>query len=106
MSAFGLQAIRDMFSAMMDICSQLILRWKRFAGEEIDFLHNLCDEIVQERRKYPNDVNDLLNQMINGKESETCQQLSDENIRCQLLTFLVAGHETTSGLLSFTMYYL
>ncbi|CAF4291193.1 unnamed protein product [Rotaria sordida] len=76
-----------MFPAMMDICSQLILRWERFAGEEIDFLHNLCDEIVQERRKYPNDVNDLLNQMINGKEPGTGQQLSDENIRYQMLTF-------------------
>src|SRR5579871_6896681 len=33
--AFGPQAIRDMFPSMMDICSQLILCWKRFAGEEI-----------------------------------------------------------------------
>ncbi|CAF1071748.1 unnamed protein product [Rotaria sordida] len=106
MPAFGPQAIRDMFPAMMDICSQLILRWERFAGEEIDFLHNLCDEIVQERRKHPNDVNDLLNQIINGKEPETTQQLSDENIHYQMLTFLVAELETTSGLLSFTMYYL
>ncbi|CAF1473013.1 unnamed protein product, partial [Rotaria sordida] len=59
-----------------------------------------------ERRKHPNDVNDLLNRMINGKESETGQQLSDENIHCQMLTFLIAGYVTTSGLLSFTMYYL
>jgi cytochrome P450/NADPH-cytochrome P450 reductase len=36
MPAFGPQAIRDMFPAMMDISSQLILRWERFAGEEID----------------------------------------------------------------------
>ncbi|CAF1634804.1 unnamed protein product, partial [Adineta ricciae] len=34
MPAFGPQAIRDMFPAMMDISSQLILRWERFAGEE------------------------------------------------------------------------
>jgi cytochrome P450/NADPH-cytochrome P450 reductase len=31
------------------------------------------------------------------------QGLSDENIRAQLITFLVAGHETTSGMLSFAM---
>jgi cytochrome P450/NADPH-cytochrome P450 reductase len=29
--------------------------------------------------------------------------LSDENITAQLITFLVAGHETTSGMLSFAM---
>ncbi|CAF0853595.1 unnamed protein product [Adineta steineri] len=176
MPAFGPQAIRDMFPAMMDISSQLILRWERFSGEEIDvcdnftrlaldtialcsfnyrfnsfyqnkmhhfvdamvnvlvesgrrsqrlslqntlminkarqykddisYCHKLCDEIVQERRKNPNDVNDLLNRMINGKDPDTGYQLSDENIRYQMVTFLIAGHETTSGLLSFTFYYL
>ena len=44
--------------------------------------------------------------MINGKDQETGYQLSDENIRYQMVTFLIAGHETTSGLLSFTLYYL
>ncbi|UJR17796.1 hypothetical protein I4U23_004695 [Adineta vaga] len=176
MPAFGPQAIRDMFPAMMDICSQLILRWERFAGEEIDvcdnltrltldtialcsfnyrfnsfykqgkhrfvdamvnvliesgkrterfflqnllmintarrytddiaYLHKICDDIVRERREHPNDANDLLNRMINGKDPETGYQLSDENIRYQMVTFLIAGHETTSGLLSFTIYYL
>jgi len=176
MPAFGPQAIRDMFPSMMDICSQLILRWQRFAGEEIDvcdnltrltldtialccfnyrfnsfyqtkmhrfvdamvytlmesgrrsqrlpfqnalmrkstrrfrdsiaYLHQICDEVILERREHPNDVNDLLNRMINGKDPETGYQLPDENIRYQILTFLIAGHETTSGLLSFTLYYL
>jgi len=176
MPAFGPEAIRNMFPSMMDIASQLILRWQRFAGEEIDvcdnftrltfdtlclcsfnyrfnsfyhrkphhfidamtdvliesgrrtqrlsfqnillftktrrynndiaYIHNLCDEIVKERREHPNDVNDLLNRMINGKDPETGDQLSNENIRYQMVTFLIAGHETTSDLLSFTMYYL
>jgi cytochrome P450/NADPH-cytochrome P450 reductase len=74
--------------------------------DDIAYLHNLCDEIVKERREHPNDVNNLLNRMINGKDPETGYQLSDENIRYQMVTFLIAGHETTSGLLSFTMYYL
>ncbi|CAF1196954.1 unnamed protein product [Rotaria sp. Silwood1] len=175
MPAFGPQAIRDMFPAMMDISSQLILRWERFPGEidvcdnftrltldtialcsfnyrfnsfyqnkmhrfieaminvliesgrraqrfslqntlmvtttrwynnEIAYLHSLCDEIIKQRREHPNDVKDLLNRMINGKDPESGYQLSDENIRYQMLTFLVAGHETTSGLLSFALYYL
>jgi cytochrome P450/NADPH-cytochrome P450 reductase len=32
--------------------------------------------------------------------------LSHENIRNQLVTFLIAGHETTSGMLSFLFHYL
>jgi cytochrome P450 len=29
--------------------------------------------------------------------------LSEENVKAQMLTFLIAGHETTSGMLSFAM---
>ena len=31
------------------------------------------------------------------------QGLSEDNIKAQMLTFLIAGHETTSGMLSFAM---
>ena len=29
--------------------------------------------------------------------------LTEENVKAQMLTFLIAGHETTSGMLSFAM---
>src|SRR5215470_2526464 len=44
--------------------------------------------------------------MLNGRDPQTGEGLSDENIRYQMVTFLIAGHETTSGLLSFTFYEL
>lgn len=44
--------------------------------------------------------------MLNVKDPETDDLLDDENIRYQIITFLIAGHETTSELLSFAIYYL
>ncbi len=44
--------------------------------------------------------------MLTGVDKETGEGLSDINIRYQIITFLIAGHETTSGLLSFALYYL
>ncbi|CAF1170180.1 unnamed protein product [Rotaria sordida] len=44
--------------------------------------------------------------MINEKDPETVYQLSDENILYQMVIFLIAGHETTSKLLLFILYYL
>ena len=32
--------------------------------------------------------------------------MSDDSVTDNMITFLVAGHETTSGLLSFVFYYL
>ena len=44
--------------------------------------------------------------MLTGVDQQTGERLPDENIRAQCITFLVAGHETTTGLLSFALYYL
>lgn len=49
---------------------------------------------------------DLLEHMLHGVDKMTGESLPDENIKAQCITFLVAGHETTSGLLSFATYYL
>ncbi|TAQ85754.1 hypothetical protein B7494_g5932 [Chlorociboria aeruginascens] len=80
---------------------------ERERQENVSKMHNLADEIVAERRKNPQpDKKDLLNTMITAVDRETGQKLSDENIRFNMITFLVAGHETTSGTLSFCYYNL
>lgn len=49
---------------------------------------------------------DLLQIMLTTPDRVTGLKLPDNNIRNQLITFLIAGHETTSGLLSYTLYHL
>jgi unspecific monooxygenase len=44
--------------------------------------------------------------MLETAHPGTGERLSPENVRKQVITFLVAGHETTSGALSFALYYL
>ena len=44
--------------------------------------------------------------MLGAVDTKTGEKLSDENIRYQILTFLIAGHETTSGLLAFVLHAL
>ncbi|EJU05202.1 cytochrome P450 [Dacryopinax primogenitus] len=74
---------------------------------DIKLMVDLCDKIIAQRKAHPEGAkNDLLNRMLEGKDPKTGRGLSDANIRNQLITFLIAGHETTSGLLSFTCYHL
>ena len=75
-------------------------------GRDVDYMNTLVDDIIRERRKTGGDQNDLLNFMLAGKDPVTGEGLSDENIRYQINTFLIAGHETTSGMLSFALHYL
>jgi unspecific monooxygenase len=44
--------------------------------------------------------------MLETAHPATGERLSAENVRRQVITFLVAGHETTSGALSFALHYL
>ncbi|KAI0785558.1 cytochrome P450 [Abortiporus biennis] len=67
---------------------------------------DLVDEIIKDRKEHPIEKNDLLNTMLYGKDKETGKGMTDDNIKRNLLTFLIAGHETTSGALSFAVYYL
>ena len=72
-------------------------------------MNKMVDEIVAERRANAaaaDGKKDMLAAMMTGVDRTTGTQLDDVNIRYQINTFLIAGHETTSGLLSCTIYAL
>src|ERR1700744_4559909 len=78
-------------------------------AEDVVFMNKMVDEIVAERRKNAEGAEgkkDMLGAMMTGVDRATGEQLDDVNIRYQINTFLIAGHETTSGLLSCTIYAL
>ncbi|KAB8226940.1 cytochrome P450 [Aspergillus alliaceus] len=73
--------------------------------EDIHKMHAVADEIIADRKRNPQPENkDLLNTMLSVADPETGEKLSDENIRFNLVTFLIAGHETTSATLCFLYY--
>jgi len=73
---------------------------------DIAEMNALVDGIIADRRANPNSGKDLLNLMLTAVDPETGSGLDDLNIRYQVLTFLIAGHETTSGMLTFAWSYL
>lgn len=85
---------------------QLFKAWQH--AEDIRFLHHVGREVIAARKNHPHpeSFNDLLSLMLTAKDHQTGQGLSEDNINNQMVTFLTAGHETTSGLLSFALYEL
>src|SRR6201991_2496108 len=82
---------------------------RRDLAADVAFMNKMVDEIVAERRanaEAAEDKKDMLGAMMTGVDRATGEQLADVNIRYQINTFLIAGHETTSGLLSCTLYAL
>ncbi|HKS20269.1 MAG TPA: cytochrome P450 [Bradyrhizobium sp.] len=82
---------------------------RRDLAQDIAFMNKMVDEIVAERRRNAEAAEgkkDMLGAMMTGVDRATGEPLDDVNIRYQINTFLIAGHETTSGLLSCALYAL
>lgn len=91
----------------LGIQDKLMVITRRQYKHDIQVMFSLVDQIISERKAHGHQGgDDLLSHMLGGKDPETGESLDDENIRYQIITFLIAGHETTSGLLSFALYYL
>jgi cytochrome P450 len=71
------------------------------------FMVKIVDDVIKARKASGDTTTgDLLGLMLNAPHPTSGQPLDEANIRNQVITFLIAGHETTSGALSFALYYL
>lgn len=85
----------------------LVRRSDRRAMEDHRYIEDLLDDIVAQRiASGDTSQHDLLGRMLHARHEDSGRGLDALNIRRQILTFLVAGHETTSGALSFALHYL
>ncbi|MGH9502391.1 MAG: cytochrome P450 [Terriglobales bacterium] len=78
-----------------------MMRVKRAVRE----LDEIVDRIIRQRRASGEDTGDLLSMLIAARD-EDGSGMNDRQLRDEILTFLLAGHETTAVSLSWTWYLL
>ncbi len=78
------------------------LRFKR----AVRTLNEIVLALIRERRHEGRDHGDLLSMLLQARDEETGAAMSDEQLRSQVLTFFLAGHETTATALTWTWYFL
>ncbi len=87
-------------------------RWGRIrARPMVDFFERAVDAMVRKRRALVDAdpaaaPNDLLTLLLQAADPETGEHLSDVEVKANLVTFIVAGHETTSNALTWTLFLL
>jgi cytochrome P450 len=62
--------------------------------------------VINERRRRPTDSADLLSMLMGARDEETGERMTDEQLRVEVTTFLLAGQETTSLALTWTWFLL
>jgi cytochrome P450 / NADPH-cytochrome P450 reductase len=96
-------------TSRLPVQDRVSVREHRQFDADVQSMNALVDRLIEERLAQPEQPGarpDLLGYMLNTVDKQTGERLDDVNIRYQVINFLVAGHETTSGLLSFTLYAL
>jgi cytochrome P450 len=77
-------------------------RFWRALGE----LDAVVYRMIADRRQAGRDGSDLLSMLLSARDDETGAGMTDRQLRDEILTMLLAGHETTSLALSWTYYLL
>ena len=78
---------------------------KRFARAK-EKLNSVIYGIIRKRRASGEDTGDLLSMLLDARDEETGEAMTDEQIRDEALTLFLAGHETTANAMTWTWYLL
>jgi cytochrome P450 len=62
--------------------------------------------IISERRQRPGEHEDLLALLMEARDEETGEGMSDKQLRDEVITLFLAGHETTANALTWASYLL
>lgn len=72
-------------------------------------MHTLDDvvyHLIEQRRKDGTTPGDLLDMLLEARDADTGERMSDQQLRDEVLTIFAAGHETTANTLTWAWYAL
>lgn len=70
--------------------------------EAIDQMDQTIYELIRQRRNSSDRPQDLLTMLMEAKDEVDASQMSDQQLRDEVATLMLAGHETTANALSWT----
>ena len=74
--------------------------------EAIAAVERTIYDIIAERRANPSETRDLLSMLLEARDEETGEGMTDRQLRDEAMTLFAAGHETTGTALTWTWYLL
>ena len=69
-------------------------------------LEDAVNATIAQRRREPGNTADLLAMLMSARDAETGQGMTDRQLRDEMMTLLIAGHETVASALAWTWYLL
>ena len=92
--------------AIFDLGERLPTPENRRFHEAIKTLDKIVFGMIEERRRSGVDHGDLLSMLLQARDEETGESMSDKQLRDEAMTIFLAGHETTANALAWSWYLL
>jgi cytochrome P450 len=106
----ALSIIFSLFDAMLFPFSELLEKLPLPQNKRFEKAKRRLDEtiyrIIDERRRTGSDHGDLLSMLLLSQDEEGTGSMTDEQVRDEVMTLFLAGHETTANALTWTWYLL
>ena len=80
--------------------------WPKSVRDAVRQFNEMVAAIIAARRADGVDRGDLLSMLMNARDPDSGQAMSDKQLRDEMITILTAGHETTANGLSFCWWLL
>jgi cytochrome P450 len=71
-----------------------------------DALNGVVNELIVTRRRTGEEKDDLLSMLMSARDPQTGEGMSDVQLRDEVMTVFLAGHETTANALAWTLHFL
>jgi cytochrome P450 len=101
-----LEAANDVINAYEPLWEKITQKRARAVLAAQTELSAIVDGIITRRKQSTQEDNgDLLSMLLNARDDED-RPMSEKQLRDEVMTLFVAGHETTANLLAWTFYFL
>jgi len=106
-----IQTVANVFTPLLGATNKRILFPIRFLyklptssnaayQQQVDQLNEIIYRIINERRNQTETYQDLLQMLMDARDEESGEPLDNEELRNEVMTVFIAGHETTANAMS------
>jgi cytochrome P450 len=93
-------------NSLLDVREKLPIPAKRRFQREIAALDAIVYRIIEDRRRSAEAKPDLLGMLMAAQDEDSGERMTDRQVRDEVMTIFLAGHETTANNLAWTLYLL
>ncbi len=88
---------------LTSISEKMPTKRNRQFNEAVAFLQNVCSRIIDERRRNLHRADDLLSILMDARDAETSEAMTEQQLRDEVMTLMVSGHDATATMVAWAL---